>query len=195
MITQLQYHNTHSLSSLLWPIFFLSWLLHCSHSIQSINTWSLKTLTNENLHHTLWNYLSTKITYMEIWKARLARHMSHSTSLMLAWNSAMALSPHSLKLNSALTILSFKKETHSPIYTHSPTHTLTLAYTDTDCFATRFLVLPLLTCFQGCGALLSDDRTTAYHGAGAQVELILAHRLQVSQHPLGGVWVANINSL
>lgn len=79
----------------------------------------------------IWNCLSTKITYMEIWKAWLPGHISYSASSMPFWNSEMALSPCSLSLNSAEPILHLRaclgshclpqEATHSPTHPYTPT--------------------------------------------------------------------------
>lgn len=52
-----------------------------------------------------------------------------------------------------------------------------------------------LTCFWCGGALFTDSSPTAHCGAGSQVELVPANRLQVTQDPLGGVRIADFHCL
>lgn len=52
-----------------------------------------------------------------------------------------------------------------------------------------------LTCFQEGGSLFTDGGSTAHPGAGPQVELVTAARLQVPQDPLGGVWTGDVHRL
>lgn len=148
------------------------------------------TVTNENLHTSIWNCLSTKITYMEIWKAWLPRHISYSTSSMPFWNSEMASSPTSLLPNNSAPHSS-SMFSLSPPGSDTPTHPSTHVHCQVNCF----LDPPSLTCFMGSGAFRADNMPAAHRGAGAQVELVFAHRFQVTQDPLGGVGVADVYSL
>lgn len=59
----------------------------------------------------------------------------------------------------------------------------------------RSVAPPRLTCFQGRRAFQADDGPTAHRGAGAQVELVLADGLQVTEDPLGGTGVADVDGL
>lgn len=54
---------------------------------------------------------------------------------------------------------------------------------------------PRLTCFQGCRAFHAGDRPAAHRGAGAQEQQVLAHRLQLSDGPFGGIGLADVDGL
>lgn len=94
------------------------------------------------------------------------------------------------------TILSLKARCCS-LPQQEVTRALTCTHTHTHAhrLVNWFLAPPSLTCFKGGGAFIADKRPAAYCGARAQVELVLAHGLQVTQDPLGGVGVTDVYSL
>lgn len=93
----------------------------------------------------IWNCLSTKITYMEIWKAWLPRHISYSTSSVPFGNSEMTSSPTSHLPNNS--------EPQSPPLFSPPTgsdartrlHTCSHAH----CLVNWFLAPTITHLFQG----------------------------------------------
>lgn len=76
----------------------------------------------------------------------------------------------------------FQPFAHELIWTH-------------EAWPTGFHRLQSLTCLQGGGGLLTDVRSAAHRGTGAQVELVFTQRLQVTQAPLGGIRIADVYCL
>lgn len=131
----------------------------------------------------IWNCLSTKNSYMEIWKAWLPSHISYSTSSMQFW-----IRENSFGGNFGV-ILSFWASALVSVFLLSPE-------SETPAHTTPCSVDPQsLTCFQSCRAFHADSRPAAHRGAGAQVEQILAHRFQITEDPFGGTGVADVDCL
>lgn len=156
------------------------------------------TVTNENSTTPIWNCLSTKITYMEIWKAWPPRHISYSPSSMLFSNAEMVFVTYFTRAEFCRANSAPQPPFVFPLsrpQVNTPTQPLTHQSRHTQ--QSQLLSGPprSLTCFECSGALLADDRATAYRGAGAQVELVLAHRLQFAHDPLGGGGVADVDRL